>query len=121
MREQIVKGTRGRYSNDEKEVLLSLQGKQIVQVAIRFANQSWLKVSNSGYVGFEIDREMKQLFFVSADKDTGYKLTGEVSTRTAKFTTHNAEEWKPFIGNYVLLKDQISGDYYIDLTKGAKA
>lgn len=116
MRQRIEKGVRGHYSYGDKEVRLSIQGKQIVQVAIRFANQSWEKVSNTDFVALDIDWDMKQLFFVPANKDDGYKLSGEKTVRTAAFTVHDAEAWRPFIGDYVLLKDQASGDYYIDLT-----
>lgn len=117
MRQRIKKGVRGHYSNGEKEVHLSVQGKQIVQVAIRFANQSWIKVSNTGYVALDIDWEMMQLFFVPESKDNGYKLSGQKSVRTVTFTTHDVDKWRAFVGDYVLLKDQKSGDYYIDLKK----
>ena len=115
MRERIKKGTRGHYSNGEKEVHLSIQGKQIVQVAIRFADQSWKKVSNTGFVAIETDWDEKRLYFVPDSKSEGFKLSGEKSVRTISFTTHEKPKWERYIGDYNLLKDSMSGDYYIDL------
>lgn len=125
MRRRIVKNYVGRSTIGRREVSirvnksgLSAGGVQRYAVAVRFTAESSRKASNNGYVAVEIDDEMRRLYFVTASKEEGYKLTA--SSRNGEntsiaFTVDNIEKWREYIGDYDLKKDTSDGSYYIDL------
>lgn len=114
MRERIKKGNRGTYKG-EKEVHLSTQGVKTFQAAFTFHGESWKKITSGKYVAIEPDWAEKRIYFVEEDQDEGYKLSGDKSVRTLALTIHNKEKWDQLKGDYNLLKDSATGDYYIDL------
>lgn len=114
-------------STIEKEVLLSVnhagltaKGIQRFSLAIRFAGDSWKKASGTEYVLPEIDWDINRLYFTTSNKNQGYKLTGDKSVRVITVTIYEPEKWKKFTGEYDLLKEIESGDYYIDLKEHGK-
>lgn len=125
MRRRIVKSYVGRSTIGRKEVAirvnksgLSANGTQRYVVAIRFTPDSVRKASNNNYVAIEIDDEQKRLYFVTASKEEGYKLTASTSKRahtSISFTVDDIEEWRTYIGDYDFKKDISDGTYYIDL------
>lgn len=87
-------------------------------IAARFTPDSVSKVSKTGYVAVEIDREEKRLYFVPENKEEGYKLTASSSGSAKTVITFNVDdikEWQRYVGEYNLCKDVSSNDYYIDL------
>lgn len=121
-RERITKGAVGSRGNIEKEIRLSViksgygaGNTQRWSVSIRFAEESWKKASTTDFVSVEIDRDEQRLYFVTSNKNEGYKLTGNKSVRTVSITIHDEIGWRKYEGEYNLLKDVNSGDYYIDL------
>lgn len=124
MRVRIQRGTDGGKGSVEKEVRLSViraglnaDGTQRHSTSIRFGNESWKKASDTDYVAVEIDRDEKRLYFVTGNKANGFKLVGSKTVRTVTFSIHDVQEWNIYKGEYNLLKDVDSGDYYIDLKK----
>lgn len=122
-REKIEGGKRasGRR-NIEKEISLSVRkngygvgGAQRWALSIRFAQESWKKASTTDFVSVEIDRDEQRLYFVTSNKNEGYKLTGNKNVREIKPTIYDEIGWRKYGGDYNLLKDVKSGDYYIDL------
>lgn len=125
MRRRIIKNNVGKSTVGRKEVAirinksgLSASGKQRYTVAARFTADSAKKASKNGYVAVEIDDETRRLYFVTASKEEGYKLTA--STRNGAntaitFTVDDIEEWRKYVGDYDFKKDVSDGTYYIDL------
>lgn len=127
MREKIKKNNAGRGAVGRKEVALrinksglSADGTQRYVIAVRFTDESYKKASNTEYVLPEIDFDESRLYFVAATREEGYKLTNSSKSGTYKsitFSVNNIAKWKGFVGDYDLLKDRNSGDYYIDFSK----
>lgn len=127
MRERIVKQSVKRGRTDIKEVALRInksglnaEGHQRFVVAVRFTDNSYKKVSNTGYVAVEIDRDMSRLYFVPSSNEVGYKLSCSRggSFKSITFTVADIDEWRGYVGDYNLLKDVDENVYYIDLRKG---
>lgn len=125
MRRRIIKNNVGKSTIGRKEVAirinksgLSAIGKQRYAVAARFTEESAKKASQNGYVAVEIDDETMRLYFVTASKEEGYKLTASTrkgANTSITFTVDNIEEWRRYVGDYDLHKDVSDGTYYIDL------
>ncbi len=122
MRSPITKGIGGGKGTTGKEVRLSVIGAGLnadgthrYATSIRFANEAWKKASDTEYVALEIDRDEKRLYFIAGNKTNGFKLVGDKTVRTVTFSIHDEHEWDIYKGEYNLLKDVDSGDYYIDL------
>ena len=120
MREKLRK-TRSR-SNPGKDVTLKVErsgltanGAQRYVVTFRFYNSSEKKITNTGYAAADIDREVRRVYFVEADASEGWKMIGDRNVRTLSFTVTDKEEWAAYEGEYNLLKDSSTGEYYIDL------
>lgn len=123
MREKLRK-TRSR-ANPGKDVAFKVEkrglkpnGTQRWSVTFRFYNESEKKIGNTGYAALDIDHEERRVYFVESDATEGWKLTGQGNVRTLSFSfeaTETADEWASHEGEYNLLKDSSSGDYYIDL------
>lgn len=125
MRERITKNGTGRGNFDRKEVTLRINEsgvdkykKRRYVLAIRFTPESVKKVSDTGYVVPEIDRDMHRMYFVSATSMEGFKLTKSskngVNT-SFSFRIDRREKWESYVGDYDLKKDVHEGIYYIDL------
>lgn len=125
MRRRIIKNNVGKSTIGRKEVAirinksgLSAIGKQRYAVAVRFTEESAKKASQNGYVAVEIDDETMRLYFVTASKEEGYKLTASTrkgANTSITFTVDNIEGWRRYVGDYDLHKDVSDGTYYIDL------
>ena len=122
MREPIHPQSGGRNGTSTKEISLRIHksglnatGNQRHVVAIGFHYDSHKKASSTNRVVPEIDWEASRLFFVSNEQ--GFKLSGDKGVKTISFTVDDVEKWRAYIGDYDLLKDFESGDYYIDLSK----
>ena len=126
MRERINKKTDGRNNPERKEVRVSINksglnaaGEQRYVLAIRFADESYKKVSDNGYIVIEIDKDLNRLYFLPAGPDEGFKLTGTKAqkARSISFTIYNCDDWTKMEGCYFLLKDPKEGIYYIDYSE----
>lgn len=123
MREKLRK-TRSRI-NLGKDVTFKVEksglksdGTQRWAGTFRFYNGSEKKISDSGYAAIDIDQEERRVYFVESDATEGWKLVGLGNVRSLSFTFESAapaHEWVSYEGEYNLLKDTQSGDYYIDL------
>lgn len=123
MRERITKIKTGMNNTGRKEVRVKINksglnagGEQRWVLAVRFANDSFKKITDNGYAAVEIDRDLKRMYFVKAEPDEGFKFTGSGSERgkSITFTIRDVEEWRIMEGCYFLLKDMEEGLYYID-------
>ena len=127
MRVPIKKRATGRSAAKRKEVALRINksgklasGEPRYVVAIRFTNESYKKASSTGFVIPEVDFEEGKLYFTSGTEKEGYKLVASGKGSTFKSITFSIDDlnvWHPFIGDYDLLKDNESQDYYIDFSK----
>lgn len=127
MRRRITKANKGRSMINRKEVSLRINksglnsdGSQRYCVAIRFANESYKKASNTDYVAIEIDDELQRMYFLSSNNEEGYKLSKNRNASNIKnvtFAIDNVEEWKIHEGTYDLLIDNAEHIYYIDFAK----
>ena len=121
MRERIVKQSVKRGRTDIKEVALRINKSGLnAEGHQRFVDNSYKKVSNTGYVAVEIDRDMSRLYFVPSSNEVGYKLSCPRggSFKSITFTVADIDEWRGYVGDYNLLKDVDENVYYIDLRKG---
>ena len=125
MRERISKIRTGGNNTGRKEVRvkvnrsgLSAYGEQRYSLAIRFAEESYKKITGEKYIVPEIDRDLKRIYFFPAAPDDGFKLTGTKSehNKSITFTIKDMEQWKETEGCYFLLKDTKENAYYIDYT-----
>ena len=57
------------------------------------------------------------MYFIETEINEGWRLTGEKNVKELSLTIYDHDIWEPYNGEYVLLKDKASGDYYIDLVK----
>ncbi len=127
MRKRITKQSSGRRITDNmKEVSLSVNkaglnndGSQRWAVSIRFANESYKKVSSTGYVVPEIDDEMGRMYFVESNEQEGFKLSNHSNgsdsvNKHFTFTIYDKEEWDGKANNYSLLRDVNEQLYYIE-------
>lgn len=71
MRERISKRQTGRNNPARKEVKIKINksglnadGEQRFSLAARFADDSYKKISDTGYMVVEIDRELKRIYFL---------------------------------------------------------
>lgn len=126
MRERIRKRQNGRNNPARKEVKIKINksglnanGEQRFSLAARFADDSYKKISDTGYMVVEIDRELKRIYFLPANSDDGFKLTSTKSenNKSITFTIQNHEDWEETQGCYFLLKDHKEGLYYIDYSE----
>ena len=129
-RERFTKQASGRNNTGRKEVKIKINraglnanGEQRYSLAVRFADDSHKKVSDTGYAVVEIDRDLRRVYFVPADSNDGFKLTStktEKKNKSITFTIHNCKEWEDVEGCYFLLKDPEEGLYYIDYSANKK-
>ena len=127
MRRRITRQANGkRATSNMKEVSLSVNkaglntdGSQRYSVVIRFANESYKKVSSTGYVVPEIDDEMGGMYFVESNEKEGFKLSNHSNgsdnvNKHFVFTIYNKEEWDNKVNDYNLLRDVSEQLYYIE-------
>ena len=123
MRERINKKKTGGNNAGRREVRIKINksgllatGKQRYALAVRFADGSYKKVTNNGYIAVEIDRDLHRIYFVQAEPDEGFKLTGtkNENNKSITFSIYSRNEWEETEGCYFLLKDHEEGLYYID-------
>lgn len=111
-----------RRSNLGKDIALKVErsglkasGEQRHVATFRFYGESEKKVTGTGYAAIDIDQDEKRVYFVETDATEGWKLIGDKNVRTLSLTIIDVDEWSKYEGEYSLLKDSGSGDYYIDL------
>ena len=121
MREPLRK-SKQRVASAEKEVRLTVRrarltadGEQRWSMIFGFSNGAEKKIGSTNYAAVDIDFEESRVYFVETDKKEGWKLTGSKNVRELRRTVYDADVWKAYEGEYNLLKDRASGDYYIDL------
>ena len=126
MRERISKKQTGRNNPARKEVKIKINksglnadGGQRFSLAARFADDSYKKITGTGYMVVEIDMELKRIYFIPASSDDGFKLTHTKTenNKSITFTIQNHEDWEETQGCYFLLKDHEEGLYYIDYSQ----
>lgn len=127
MREKIRKGSAGGNNLGRKEVRIKInrsgknaKGEQRYSVAVRFADESYKKITDKSYIAPDIDRELNRIYFLPAEPDEGFKLTGTGRTKSITFTRHDHNQWEETQGCYFLLKDPKEGTYYIDYSTNTK-
>lgn len=108
----------------KKDVHLSLNkngysksGKIRYAATIRFRGDSYKKATESDYITLEYDDDLNRLYFLTATEDEGFKLTQSNGKSESKYFSFLADEdiWRPFTGEYYLLRDVEKNKYYIDL------
>ena len=126
MRERISKKRTGRNNPARKEVKIKINksglnadGGQRFSLAARFADDSYKKITGTGYMVVEVARELKRIYFIPASSDDGFKLTHTKTenNKSITFTIQNHEDWEETQGCYFLLKDHEEGLYYIDYSQ----
>lgn len=123
MRECLRK-SKQRGNNANKDVKLKVRkgglkadGEQRWQLVFSLYDDAKIKVSTTGYAAVDVDWEESRVYFVETEINEGWRLTGEKNVKELSLTIYNHDIWEPYNGEYVLLKDKASGDYYIDLVK----
>lgn len=96
---------------------LGADGTQRWAVVFAFYNESEKKVTSTSYIAFDTDFDANRVYFVGSDEKEGWKLIGDKSVREISPTIRDRDEWDRFAGEYNLLKDTASNDYYIDLVR----
>lgn len=96
---------------------LSADGEQRWQLVFSLYDNANAKISATGYAAVDIDWEESRVYFVETESNEGWKLIDGKSVSELSLTIYDYDAWKPYEGEYVLLKDKVSGDYYIDLVK----
>ena len=129
-RERFTRRASGRNNTGRKEVKIKIikaglnaSGEQRYSLAVRFADDSHKKISDTGYVVVERDRDLRRVYFVLADSNEGFKLTStktEKKNKSIKLAIQNRKEWEDAEGYYFLLKDPEEGLYYIDYSVNKK-
>lgn len=106
----------------EKEVRLTVRkagltadGEQRWQMIFGFYDGAEKKISSTNYAAVDVDLEERRVYFVETDGKEGWKFTGSKNVKELSLTIYDSDVWKVFEGEYNLLKDNSSGDYYIDL------
>ena len=106
----------------EKEVRLTVRkagltadGEQRWQMIFGFYDGAEKKISSTNYAAVDVDLEERRVYFVETDGKEGWKFTGSKNVKELSLTVYDSDVWKVFEGEYNLLKDNASGDYYIDL------
>lgn len=106
----------------EKEVRLTVRkagltadGEQRWQMIFGFYNGAEKKIGSTNYAAVDVDLEERRVYFVETDGKEGWKFTGSKNVKELSLTIYDNEVWKVFEGEYNLLKDNASGDYFIDL------
>ena len=123
MRERLRKSHQ-RVVIAEKDVRLTVRkagltadGEQRWQMIFGFYNGAEKKISSTNYAAIDIDLEESRVYFVETDGKEGWKFTGSKNVRELSLTIYDSDVWMAYEGEYNLLKDNASGDYYIDLVK----
>lgn len=121
MRESLRK-SKQRVVASEKEVRLTVRkagltadGEQRWQMIFGFYNGAERKISSTNYAAVDVDLEERRVYFVETDGREGWKLIGSKNVKELSLTVYDSDVWKAYEGEYNLLKDNASGDYYIDL------
>lgn len=121
MRECLRK-SKQRVVVAEKEVRLTVRragvnvdGEQRWQMIFGFYNGAEKKISSTNFAAVDVDFEENRIYFVETDDKEGWKLAGSKNVRELSLTIYDADVWRGYEGEYNLLKDRVSGDYYIDL------
>ena len=111
---------RGGITNKDVRLKLrkagtSAEGQQNWQLVFTFFDNAHLKITATGYAAIDVDWDESRVFFVEEEASEGWKLRDGKSVSDLPLTVENQDEWRLYEGEYVLLKDKASGDYYIDL------
>ena len=96
---------------------LSADGEQRWQLVFSLYDNANAKITATGYAAVDIDWDESRVYFVETEANEGWKLIDGKSVSELLLTIYDYDAWKPYKGEYVLLKDKASGDYYIDLVK----
>ena len=94
---------------------LTADGEQRWQMIFGFYDGAEKKISSTNYAAVDVDLEERRVYFVETDGKEGWKFTGSKNVKELSLTIYDSDVWKVFEGEYNLLKDNASGDYYIDL------
>lgn len=123
MRESLRK-SKQRVTSAEKEVRLKVRraglaadGAQRWSMIFGFYNGAERKIGSTNFAAVDVDFEESRIYFVETDEKEGWKFTGSKNVRELSLTVYDADVWRAYEGEYNLLKDRTSGDYYIDLVK----
>ena len=123
MRESLRK-SKQRVASAEKEVRLKVRragltadGEQRWSMIFGFYNGAERKIGSTNFAAVDVDFEESRIYFVETDEKEGWKFTGSKNVRELSLTVYDADVWRVYEGEYNLLKDRTSGDYYIDLVK----
>lgn len=96
---------------------LSADGEQRWQLVFSLYDNANVKITATGYAAVDIDWDESRVYFVETEANEGWKLIDGKSVSELSLTIYDYDAWKPYEGEYVLLKDKASNDYYIDLVR----
>lgn len=94
---------------------LSTDGSQRWQLVFSLYDNANMKITATGYAAVDVDWDEARVYFVETEANEGWKLIDGKSVSEFSLTVYDHDTWKPYEGEYVLLKDKASNDYYIDL------
>lgn len=123
MRQNLRKSKQRVVAGDKETKLkgrkagLTADGEQRWQAVFSFYEGSERKITSTGYAAVDVDWEENRVYFVETDEKEGWKLVGDKSVKELALTVYDSEIWKACEGDYNLLKDNSSGDYYIDVVR----
>ena len=94
---------------------LSADGNLRWQLVFGLYDGANMKITATGYAAVDVDWDESRVYFVEAEANEGWKLVDGKSVSELSLTVYDHDTWEPYEGEYVLLKDKASNDYYIDL------
>lgn len=94
---------------------LFAEGNQRWQLVFSLYDGANMKITATGYAAIDVDWEESRVYFVETEANEGWKLIDGKSVSELSLTVYDHDTWRPYEGEYVLLKDKASNDYYIDL------
>lgn len=123
MRESLRK-SKSHGNNVNKDVKLKLRraglsadGVQRWQLVCSLYDNANAKISSTGYAAIDVDWEESRVYFVETEVNDGWKLINGKTVSELSLTIYDYDIWKPYEGEYILLKDKSSGDYYVDIVR----
>lgn len=117
MRETIRKEKKGSRSDHDVRVDVGLGYRPILE--FRFYNGSDEKLSTTGYLAIDGDWENARAYFIPVDKGEGWKLQKRPNYKVFTIARYGIdyEKWWRYRGEYDLIEDTRTGEYYIQLTE----
>ena len=123
MRESLRKNKqRGNAANKDvklkvRKAGLTANSVQRWQLIFGLYDGANIKITTTGYAAIDVDWEESRVYFIETNENDGWKLVDGKSVSELSLTIYDHDTWSHYEGQYTLLKDKTSGDYYIDLVR----